>query len=125
LAACVHPANIPDGVGGRLVVDGIRDHFPRLDYLWADAGYRGSFCDWAQQTQTLAVQIVERPPRRTDGPPCPRFQAAPRRWVVERTFAWLGRYRRMSRDYEYLGETTRANIHICMIRLMLRRLAYP
>jgi len=77
------------------------------------------------RTQRLAVQIVERPPRRTDGPPCPRFQAAPRRWVVERTFAWLGRYRRMSRDYEYLGETTRANIHICMIRLMLRRLAYP
>lgn len=101
----------------------MHDRFPALEHIWADAGYRGDFCEWARCAQGLVVEIVARPRPVADGPPRPRFQAAPRRWVVERTFAWIGRYRRMSRDYEYLPETTRANIHLCMIRLMLRRLA--
>jgi putative transposase len=123
VAVGVHAADLPDAVGARLVLAGIHEHHPRLQHLWADAGYRGSVCDWATTAEHLEIEIVERPPPAQDGPPRPRFQPQPRRWVVERTFAWLGRYRRMSRDYEYLPESQRANVHICMIRLMLHRLA--
>jgi putative transposase len=119
----VHAADLPDAVGGRLVLAGIRQRYPRLAHLWADAAYRGSFADWAQSAEQLEIEVVERAPIQQHGPPRPHFQPAPRRWVVERTFAWLGRNRRMSRDYEYLPESQRANVHICMIRLMLQRLA--
>jgi putative transposase len=123
VAVGVHAADLADSVGGRMVLAGIHEHHPRLGHLWADAGYRGPFCDWARSEEHLEIEIVERAPKDQDGSPCPHFQPAPRRWVVERTFAWLGRYRRMSRDYEYLPESQRANVHICMIRLMLQRLA--
>lgn len=123
LGVAVHAANLPDSVGGRQALADLGTRFPRLRHLWADAGYRGSFCDWAQQTLQLEVEIVGRLAPPSTEPPGPHFVAAPRRWVVERTFAWLGRYRRMSKDYEALPETTRANIHIGMTRLMLARLA--
>jgi putative transposase len=125
LAVCVHPADLPDAVGGRMLLADLGDLYPDLDHLWADAGYRGGFGDWVWDTHGVEVEIVERAPKQVDGAPRPRFQVASRRWVVERTFAWMGRYRRMSRDYEYLPETQRANMHICMIFLMLQRLAYP
>jgi putative transposase len=123
MAVQVHPADLPDSVGGRMVLAGIHQSYPQLQHLWADAAYKGPFSDWAQTTEHLEVEVVERAPAPRDGPPRPHFQPAPRRWVVERTFAWLGRYRRMSRDYEYLPASQRANVHICMIRLMLQRLA--
>jgi transposase len=75
------------------------------------------------------VEIVKRPskwgrhPIDVEPPPLPRWTTLPRRWVVERTFAWIGRYRRMSKDYEYLTETSEAFIYAAMVRLMLRRLS--
>jgi putative transposase len=111
-----------------------RRRFPRLRPGWADSGYRGPFLDWAAKRRGIAFQVVSR----SDGGRKPRwlppgvsppivsaFAVVPRRWVVERTFAWLGRYRRLSQDYEYLTATSEAVIYLAMTRLLLRRLTRP
>ena len=111
-----------------------RRRFPRLRHGWADSGYRGPFLDWTRQRRGIAFQVVSR----SDGGRKPRwlppgvsppivsaFAVVPRRWVVERTFAWLGRYRRLSKDYEYLTATSEAVIYLAMTRLLLRRLTRP
>ena len=85
--------------------------------VWADAGYAGKLVEWVWALTGWALEIVKRP---RDSH---HFQVLPRRWVVERTFAWLSRCRRLSKDYEALSDTTEAWIHIAMIHLMLRRLA--
>jgi transposase len=107
----------------------VHDRHPRLAHLWVDQGYSGTFASWAGSELGLSIEMVKHPragsacPSGDAAPPRSQFIVLPRRWVVERTFAWLGRYRRMSKDYEALPDTQRAMIHICMIRLMLRRLA--
>lgn len=129
LRAVVHAANLADGEGGKLVLDRIGERYPELAHLWIDAGYTEGFVAWAQDDLGLSVERVRKGSAWTRVPPgeeaAPRstFPILPRRWVVERTFAWLGRYRRMSRDYEALPQTQEALVHVCMIRLMLRRLA--
>ena len=85
--------------------------------VWADAGYAGKLVEWVWALTGWALEIVKRP---RDSH---HFQVLPRRWVVELTFAWLSRCRRLSKDYEALSDTTEAWIHIAMIHLMLRRLA--
>ena len=85
--------------------------------VWADAGYAAKLVEWVWALTGWALEIVKRP---RDSH---HFQVLPRRWVVERTFAWLSRCRRLSKDYEALSDTTEAWIHIAMIHLMLRRLA--
>ena len=118
LAVAVHPADLQDRDGARLVLARLGRRFPRLRPLWADAGYAGAkLGDWVQETTPWNLEIV-RCPKAAVG-----FQVLPRRWVVERTFAWLGRHRRLSKDYEVRPETTEAWIHIAMTGLMLRRLA--
>ncbi len=90
----------------------------RLELIWADGGYRGEFVEWVKRTLGWTLQIVEKVEGQRG------FVLLPRRWVVERTFAWLTRHRRLSRDYERLPQTSEAFIYVAMIRLMLRRLAH-
>ena len=104
--------------------------FDRLQHIWADMAYRGQqLRTWIAEECGWTLEIVERPrrwgryPVDVEPPPMPAFTVLPRRWVVERTIAWIGRYRRLSKDYEYLPESSEAMIYLAMSRLMLRRLA--
>ncbi|MDP6495271.1 MAG: IS5 family transposase [Dehalococcoidia bacterium] len=116
MAIVVHAANIQDRDGAKLVLSKLAGKYPRLQLIWADAGYAGQLVDWTRTFGGWLLEIVRRPPDSH------RFEVLPRRWVVERTLAWLGRSRRLSKDYEALPETTEAWVHIAMIHLMLRRL---
>lgn len=120
LGVAVHPASIDDRVAGRVVLDAVAERYPSLRHLWADQGYRGTLVQWAAEIHAITVELSATGQRST---PDGRLIITPRRWVVERSFAWLGRFRRMSKDYEYLPDTQRTMIHLCMIRLMLQRLA--
>jgi len=102
----------------------------RMKLVWADMGYRGQqLKQWIEQECKWELDIVKRPskwgryPVDVEPPPMPAFTVLRHRWVVERSFAWIGRYRRMSKDYEYLIESSEAMIYLTMIRLMLKRLA--
>ena len=117
LAVVVHPANIQDRDGAKLVIDKLIGRFPRMRLVWADAGYAGKLVEWVRALTGWALEIVKRP---RDSH---HFQVLPRRRVVERTFSLLSRCRRLSKDYEALSDTTEAWTHIAMIHLMLRRLA--
>jgi len=93
-------------------------------------GYRGEpLRQWLEEELKWKLEIVQRPrkwgwyPADVEPPMMPAFTVLPRRWVVERTFAWIGRYRRMSRDYEYLTASSETMFYLAMSRLMLRRLA--
>ena len=81
-----------------------------------DGGYFGTLLEWALQRLRLVLEVLKRPPEQKG------FVVLPRRWVVERTFAWLSNHRRLSKDYERLMPTSETFIHIAMMRLMLRRL---
>ncbi len=117
LMVIVHAADIQDRDGARLVLARVKEALPRLRLIWADGGYAGQLIDWVEVTFGCLLEIVKRSDK-AEG-----FQVIPRRWVVERTFGWLGRYRRLSKEYEYLTETSEAMIYAAMIHLMLRRLA--
>lgn len=112
----VHAADIQDRDGAKLLLQKMAGHFPRLKLIWADGGYAGKLVDWTKQLCGWVLEIV----KRTDD--LAGFKLLPHRWVVERTFGWLGRYRRLSKDYEELTESSEAIIHIAMINLMLHRL---
>lgn len=124
----VHAADIADRDGAPLLLEPLPGVFTRLRYLWADMGYRGRVLSWIRTHLGWNVEVVKRPskwgryPVDVEPPPMPAFTVLPRRWVVERSFAWLGRYRRMSKDYEYLTASSEALIYAAMSRLMLRRL---
>ena len=117
LAVTVHPADIQDRDGAKLVLQRLLGRFPRLEHIWADGAYAGKLVGWAQHIGGWKLGLVRRRAHQHT------FQALPRRWVVERTFAWLGRQRRLSKDYEGLPETGEAWIFTAMTGLMLRRLA--
>ena len=117
LAVAVHGADVQDRDGARVVLMRLVGRFPRLERIWADGAYAGKLALWAGNVGGWNLELVRRPPHRNT------FEVIPRRWVVERTFAWLGRYRRLSKDYEELPQTTEAWIYAAMTGLMLRRLA--
>ena len=118
LAVFVHSAGIQDRDGAKAVLVRIKQESPqRLELIWADGGYAGKLVDWVKQECGWVLEIV----KRSDD--VKGFKLLPRRWVVERTFAWLGRFRRMSKDYEFNTSTSEAMIHLAMINIMTRRLA--
>ena len=118
LAVVVHTADIQDRDGARLALARLAGRFPRLKVVWADDGYRGpKLGEWLRRLAPGWVLDVVSRPTRASG-----FQVLPKRWIVERTFAWLGRYRRLSKDYEGLPETSETWIRIAMIDRMLHRL---
>ena len=116
--AVVHPANLQEQEGAQLVLERVRSKRPRLQLIWADAGYNVSWLiEWVTTVCGWVLEIVQRP----EG--AKGFVLLPRRWVVERTFGWLNRYRCLSKDYEYLPRNSEAVVYAAMIHLMVRRLA--
>jgi putative transposase len=121
LEAVVHSAGIQDQDGARLVLaqskhrEGGR-YVRRLKLIWVDGKYSGKLVEWVDKAYGWTLQVVKRP-KGAEG-----WVLLPRRWVIERTFGWLGRYRRLSRDYEGLLLTSEALIYAAMSHLMLRRL---
>jgi transposase len=112
----VHWAAIQDRDGAKLVLKDCKTPYPRLEEVWADGGYRGQLVEWAKQECGITLEIVEKPEDQKG------FAVLPRRWVVERTFAWIGRSRRLARDHDLLPETGENWIYLAMTQLMLRRL---
>jgi putative transposase len=119
LVVLVHKASIQERAGAKqLLKRAVLKGFDRLQLIWADGGYSGQpMTEWVFALAGWLWEVVTRPEDNSG------FTILPRRWVVERTFAWLGRYRRLSKDYERLPETSEALIYAAMVRLMLRRLA--
>ncbi len=127
LGAHVHAASLHDRDGSRgLLTEELKEDLPRLQLLWADGAYTRSFREWAEQERGWRVEVPRHRDRqlwRYGLEEKPRgFVVLPRRWVVERTFAWLGQARRLAKDYERLPETGVAMILWAMSRIMLRRL---
>jgi putative transposase len=121
LVAVVHAASTQDYDGARRVMEPLRTRFSRLRLIWADSIYeRLGLPEWVRELRPrrkLRLEVISRQ-RGQKG-----FAVLPRRWVVERTFAWLGFHRRLSKDYEALPETSEVMIYVTMVRLMLARLA--
>jgi len=116
LAVVVHAADIQDRDGAKLVLGKLLGRFPRLRLIWADGAYAGQLVDWAFALGGWLIEVVKHAKNLHS------FEVLPRRWVVERTLGWLGRNRRLSKDYEELTESSEAWVHIAMIHLMLKRL---
>jgi putative transposase len=125
IAVAVHEASIPDRAGAKLLLRKVGDRLPRMEKVWADRGYSGKrIGEWILKERLgWALEIVK-PPRRwvrvaadEEPPPWVGFTVLPRRWVIERTIAWILRNRRMSRDYQFLAQTTEALVYVAMIRL--------
>lgn len=118
LLVIVHAADIQDRDGAKLVLGKAKQLFSRLRLIWADGIYAGKLVDWVKETCGWILEIVKRDPNAKG------FQILPRRWVVERTFGWLNHYRRLSKDYEVLPETSEAMIYAAMVHIMVRRLGH-
>src|SRR5437763_1571237 len=115
LVAVIHAADVQDRDGAKWVPGKAKALFPSLQLIWADGGYAGALVDGALTTCGWVLQTVLRPAG-VQG-----FVLLPRRRVVERTFAWLARYRRLSKDYEYLTSVSETMIVIAMIHVLARR----
>lgn len=117
LTVRVHAADVPDGEGARLVLWRLGQRWPGLRLLWADSRYAGpELAAWVQAELGAIVQIVRRPKDRTG------FVLLPRRWVIERSFAWGGRARRLSKDYEARTKYSESHVYLASIHRLLRRI---
>ena len=116
VTAVVHSAGLQDRDGAKLVLKKMVNKFPRLKKILADGIYNGGMAEWAKEGGGGILELVVRPEGQT------KFEVLPWRWIVERTFAWLGRYRRLSEDYEGSEESSESWIYVAMTHLMLRRL---
>jgi len=120
LAIMITPASVQDRDAAKSLIKFLVAIHGRLQIIWADGGYLGSLVQWVKQLRPfgkLRLEIVRRCDR-TKG-----FKVLPKRWIVERTFGWLYKSRRLCRDYEVRPDHSESMIRICMIRLMLKRLA--
>ena len=120
--AKVTAANVQDVHAGKQLFSAVAQKpelLTRLEKIFADGGYRGGLVEWTQQNLPAVVEIVLKLGDQKG------FQVLPKRWVIERTFAWISRNRRLARDYERLAQSSEAFIYLAMIRLGLRRLARP
>jgi putative transposase len=116
-AVVVTPANVQDYHGAKPVFQKVKDRCPRLKVVWVDGiSEKQWLIAWVKSECGWELQVTQR----SDG--TKGFKVLPKRWVVERTFGWLGRYRRLSKDYEILTDTSEAMIKMAMIHIMLRRL---
>jgi putative transposase len=114
LEVVVGAANVNDRDGARLLINKVEHMMAiRLLKLWADQGYWET---WLDQQWQIELEIVRRDPEQTG------FSVQPRRWVVERSFAWLGKYRRLSKDYERCTYSSEGMIYLASIRTMLKRI---
>ena len=120
LAIMITPASVQDRDAAKGLIKLLATMYGRLQIIWADGGYLGALVQWVKQLRPfgkLRLEIVRRSDRAKG------FQVLPKRWIVERTFGWLYKSRRLCRDYEVRLDHSEAMIRICMIRLMLKRLA--
>jgi putative transposase len=118
IAVVVTGANVQDYHGAKPVLETVKGRCPRLKVIWADGIYEKKWLiEWVKTECGWELQVTKRSDQAKKG-----FEPLPKRWVVERTFAWLGRYRRLSKDYEVLTEMSEAMIRMAMIHVMLRRL---
>ena len=118
LRVVIHSAGVQDRDGAALVLDKIRNSFPWLELVWADSGYNAHQVDAAvAKVPSLRLEIV----KRSDA--MKGFIVLPRRWVVERTFSWFGRNRRLAKDWENLATTLQAFVALASIQIAIRRLA--
>ena len=139
LKVVVHAANLQDREGVKLLLEPMKGMFPRMNKVWVDSASTGKGREWIEQEMGWEVEVVRHAPRprgmwvwpgmqiteamvevfkRPKG-----FRHLPRRWGVERTLAWIGRNRRMSKDYEYFPRSSESMVQLTMIRLLVKRLA--
>lgn len=119
IAVVVHSAGIQDRDGAKLVIGRLKKLKLKLKIIWADQGYTGKLVVWVAKITGIKPDIVKRNPKdkRKAG-----FEPIPKRWIVERTFAWLGNYRRLSKNYECREDTAETMVRLAMIHIMVRRL---
>jgi putative transposase len=116
LRVLVHPADITESEGAEWLLGQYHHRFPRLKTVRADQGYKDWLLEWAKRYTNLAIEIIEKPAGQKG------FAVIPKRWVVERTFAWLGRNRQLSKEYDREASCTESFVYLASIHLMLKRL---
>ena len=117
LKVFVSAADQNDRDGAKHLLTECKGDYPRLTKIWADGQYTGGLIDWAANTLSICIEVVLRSEEASG------FEVLPRRWVVERTFAWLGRYKRLVRDYELNPVHSESMVYIAMTQTLLERLA--
>ena len=129
LSVKVQAANVQDRDGAKVLLRAAREKLPRLVIVWADRAYKGGWGrkkqlrkldEWVWDELGCLLEVVERP--KDEGGTVKGFVPLPKRWVVERTFAWLNRYRRLSKDYEFHHRSSEAMIYLASAHILLRRL---